>query len=83
VAFSPDGKTLASAGDDQTIRLWETATGKEIRRLTGHQSGISSVAFSPDGKRLASACADGTLLVWDLSRPRRAGRADRSTGGAP
>jgi WD40 repeat protein len=61
-AFSPDGKILALAGED--IGLWETATGKEIRRLKGHRDGISSVAFTADGKALVSASRDNTVLVW-------------------
>jgi RNA polymerase sigma factor (sigma-70 family) len=66
-AFSPDGKTLAlAAGTD--VHLWDTATGKEIRRLKGHQDYISSVAFSPDGKTLVSASRDNTVLVWEVDR---------------
>src|SRR5262245_1955072 len=55
VAFSPDGKTVASGGEDRTIRLWDRATGKEIRRLAGHRSGVCRLAFTPDGKHLVSA----------------------------
>ena len=61
-----DGKTLASGSGDKTIKLWDVATGTEIRTLTGHTGGVNSVAFSPDGKILASGSADGTILLWDV-----------------
>jgi WD40 repeat protein len=63
VAFSPDGKILASAGMDSTVRLWRR-DGKEIRALKGHKNGVFGVAFSPDGKTLASASFDGTVKLW-------------------
>jgi WD40 repeat protein len=67
MAFSPDGKTLASAHTgDNTILLWDVATGKERQRLHGHRGGVLSLAFSPDGKVLASGSMDGTALIWDL-----------------
>jgi WD40 repeat protein/uncharacterized caspase-like protein len=66
VAFSPDGKTLASASADQTIKLWDVASGIELRSLYGHAAVVWSVAFSPDGKTLASAGADRTIKLWDV-----------------
>ncbi|RCJ36437.1 hypothetical protein A6769_17225, partial [Nostoc punctiforme NIES-2108] len=65
VVFSPDGKTLASASLDKTIKLWNRETGKEISTLTGHSQLVNSVVFSPDGKTLASASWDKTIKLWN------------------
>jgi serine/threonine protein kinase/sugar lactone lactonase YvrE len=65
VCFSPDGKRLASASRDQTVKVWDAQTGREILTLEGHTSWVESVCFSPDGKRLASASGDETVKVWD------------------
>jgi tetratricopeptide (TPR) repeat protein len=72
VAFSPDGRRLASASGDGTVKVWEAMTGQEILSLSGHFGGVWKVAFSPDGQRIASASIDG-MRVWD-ARPLTAER---------
>ena len=67
VAVSPDGKVLASAGQDRTIRLWDLATARPLHTLAGHTGDVMSVAFSPDGKFLASASADRTVKPWQVA----------------
>ncbi len=72
VAYSPDGKYLATGSLDNTIKLWELATGKEVKSYggqPGHQKMVLSVAFSPDGQMLASGSVDNTLKVWDVPLP--------------
>jgi WD40 repeat protein len=66
VAFSPDGKTLATGSHDKTIKLWDVKTGKEQATLEGHTHPVSSVTFSPDGKTLASGSENGVRL-WDVA----------------
>jgi hypothetical protein len=66
VAFSPDGRLIASASWDGEIKLWGVETGREIRTLSGHTSGVESIRFTASGKQLLSAGWDGTLRVWDV-----------------
>src|SRR5262245_11790337 len=76
VAFSPDGKTLASASYDGKLKLWDMTTGKERATLKGHRGWVGSVAFSPDGKTLASVIIGSpagpdkdnkTIKLWDVT----------------
>ncbi|MEG5014507.1 MULTISPECIES: WD40 repeat domain-containing protein [unclassified Microcoleus] len=67
VSFSRDGKTLASGSADNTIKLWDVTTGKEIRTLQGHSNSVVSNSFSPDSKILASGSDDNTIKLWDVT----------------
>ena len=80
VAFSPDGDRLASAGGDNTVIVWDAATGHAALTLPGHSDTILGVAFSPDGRTLASASQDKTVKNWDattgLVKPLLRGHTD-------
>jgi WD40 repeat protein len=72
IAVAPDGRTLASASDDHTIRVWDIIGGNQTRCLTNHQDKVRCVAYSPDGRHLASASDDGTVRVWEAPTGRQA-----------
>jgi WD40 repeat protein len=68
VAFSPDGRRIVSGSADNSLRLWDAASGKPIGPpLQGHTDSVLSVAFSPDGRRIVSGSADNSLRLWDAA----------------
>jgi WD40 repeat protein len=74
VAFSPDGRLLATGGRDGAVRLWDVAARRMVTApLRGHTADVTRVAFSPDGSTLASASFDRTVRLWSVSRRRLIG----------
>ena len=69
-AYSPDGKILATGSQDRTVKLWDSATGRERVTLRGHSNDVDAVAFSPDGRTIASAGEDSTIRLWDIGTGR-------------
>ena len=77
VAFSPDGKLLASAGSDNLIKIWDVAGQKEIRQLKGHEMGVTGIVFAGDNDTLVSISQDRTMRVWNLKNPLRRKRSPK------
>ncbi len=70
VAIAPDGKTAISASWDETLKIWDTETGRELKTLTGHSNSVWAVAIAPNGKTAISASRDKTLKIWDTETGR-------------
>ncbi len=75
VAITPDGRSLAYAGIDKIIRVWQISTGEELAAFDGHADVVNAIAISPDGRTLVSVSSDTTAIVWNLAKeaipPRR------------
>jgi WD40 repeat protein len=68
VAYSPDGRLVATSSDDRTVRIWDARTAQEVRRYTGHTEAVNCVVFSSDGRQLVSGSDDKTVRLWDVSK---------------
>jgi WD40 repeat protein len=77
MAFSPDGRTIATASGDgrpwmeRSVRLWDCATGQQRRRFDGHETQLTCLVFSRDGKTIISGSEDGMVIVWDVAGASR------------
>jgi WD40 repeat protein len=80
VAFSPDGSQIVSGSSDNTVRLWDAQTGKEIAELDGHTGPVWSVAFSPDGSQIVSGSSDDTVRLWDAHTSKEIAELEGHTG---
>ena len=79
MAFSPDGKSLATAGDDKKVKVWDIASSRLVREMKGHTDVITAVAWSADSATLTSAGHDGTVRQWNLTRDYEAGAGQNSS----
>ncbi len=66
VAYSPDGRRIATSASDGLVRIWDAETGNELRCLPGHRDSVWSVVYSPDGRRIVSGSSDHTVRIWDV-----------------
>jgi hypothetical protein len=81
VAFSPDGRLALTGSWDKTARLWDVASGRQVRRLAGHAAPVLSVALSPDGRLALTGSDDGTARLWDVASGREVRQLAGHTGG--
>jgi len=72
--FSADGKRIATGGMDQTARVWDASSGKNLLTLSGHTASVLALAFSPDGSRLVTGGHDATARIWDIADGATAGK---------
>ncbi|MDQ3817056.1 MAG: caspase family protein, partial [Acidobacteriota bacterium] len=80
LAFSPDGKTLAYSGGDNSVILWDIATGQQLHKLTGHSHHVMTNTFSPDGRLLATGSMDKTVGLWDVATGQRLQTLETGSG---
>ena len=66
-AFSPDGKTVVTAGNERIARVWDVATGVLLETLVGHDGNVNQAAYSPDAKHIRTISGDGTIRIWDAA----------------
>ena len=70
VAVTPDGSRIVTGSEDNTARIWDAASGRELAQLTGHEGGVRSVAVTPDGSRIVTGSEDSTVRIWDAASGR-------------
>ncbi|KAJ5988200.1 hypothetical protein N7481_003410 [Penicillium waksmanii] len=80
IVWSPDGRQLASGSSDNTVRIWDPATGQSISTLYGHSASVRLIAWSPDGNQLASGSRDKTVRIWDPATSQNISTLDRHSG---
>jgi WD40 repeat protein len=81
IAYSPDGRKIATASNDTTAKIWDATTGRELLTLTGHSTELRPIAFSPDGKFLATGSGDNTAKVWGVESGQELLTLPGSAGG--
>ena len=81
ISFAPDGRRLATAGEDNTVRIWDLSSGKELKEPI-HSHFLARSAFTPDGKRLVTASYDGEVILWDVAEMQEVITLQRR-GGPP